>query len=84
MHDVRAESWMKEFFVIVIYSKKSKKIVWIYRHVPLPGKNKKLPYVFLGDEAFPLTQNIIKPYSGPHPPGSKQKIFTIALIDPEK
>lgn len=27
-----------------------------------PGK--KVPYVFVADEAFPLTNNIMKPYSG--------------------
>lgn len=45
----------------------------------LPGKNKKIPFVYLGDEAFPLTQNIMKPYSGLHPSGSKQRIFNYRI-----
>lgn len=30
---------------------------------PLPGRNKLQPYVFVADDAFPLTQNICKPYT---------------------
>jgi len=48
-------------------------------HSTLPGKSKKIPYVFLGDEAFPLTQNLMKPYSGLHPVGSRQRIFNYRL-----
>lgn len=29
----------------------------------LPGSNDKVPYVFIGDEAFPLMENLMKPYS---------------------
>lgn len=29
----------------------------------LPGTNDKVPYVFIGDEAFPLMENLMKPYS---------------------
>lgn len=29
---------------------------------PLPGENQKFPYYFIGDEAFPLTTNLITPY----------------------
>nr|XP_022900758.1 protein ALP1-like [Onthophagus taurus]XP_022900759.1 protein ALP1-like [Onthophagus taurus] len=29
----------------------------------LPGMEEKVPYVFIGDEAFPLMENLMKPYS---------------------
>jgi hypothetical protein len=28
----------------------------------LPGRNKFVPYVFIADDAFPLKENIMKPY----------------------
>lgn len=31
---------------------------------PLPGMNKNVPHVFLGDEAFSLSQHVLRPYSG--------------------
>lgn len=35
---------------------------------PLPG-TVELPYVFVGDEAFPLRNNMLWPYPGKHLPG---------------
>jgi len=37
---------------------------------PLPGRNIPIPYVFIGDKAFPLGENLMKPYSGIQPKGS--------------
>lgn len=34
----------------------------IPRENELPGTNELLPYVFIGDEAFPLMNNLMKPY----------------------
>jgi hypothetical protein len=30
----------------------------------LPNSDQKVPYVFIGDEAYPLKENLMKPYSG--------------------
>lgn len=45
----------------------------------LPGRQKLCPYVILGDEAFALHQNIMKPYAGVHPKGSMERIFNYRL-----
>jgi len=46
---------------------------------PLPGSNKDTPYVFLGDGAFALDTNLMKPYPGNHTSGSPQRIFNQTL-----
>lgn len=45
----------------------------------LPGRNKLSPYVFVADDAFPLSPCILKPYSGHRDKGSKNKIFIYHL-----
>ena len=32
------------------------------QNTPLPGQSKPLPFVMVADEAFPLKENIMKPY----------------------
>ena len=39
----------------------------------------KIPYFFLGDEAFALTNSLMKPFSGLYPKGSLQRIFNFRL-----
>lgn len=46
---------------------------------PLPGREKPMPYVFVGDEAFPLLENIMKPYSGHHDRGSNKRVYNYRL-----
>lgn len=47
---------------------------------PLQGRNKTLPHFILGDSAFPLLENVIKPYPGQtHAKGSKERIFNYRL-----
>lgn len=41
----------------------------------LPGRTTTSPYVFLGDDAFPLTENIMKPFPGNYDYGTKERIF---------
>lgn len=45
----------------------------------LPDRNEDVPFVFVADEAFALSENIMKPYSGLHPKGSKERIFNYRL-----
>jgi len=42
---------------------------------PLPQRTMNVPYVIVADEAFALTGNIMKPFSGTHPTKSKERIF---------
>lgn len=42
---------------------------------PLPGQQAPMPYVFVADDAFPLSSRIMKPYPGTHKKGSKQRIY---------
>lgn len=46
---------------------------------PLPGREKPMPYVFVGDAAFPLLENIMKPYSGHHDRGSSKRVYNYCL-----
>ncbi|VEN55083.1 unnamed protein product [Callosobruchus maculatus] len=41
--------------------------------------NKNMPFVFLADEAFALTNRIMKPYSGMHEKGTCQRKFNYRL-----
>ncbi|KAJ8885518.1 hypothetical protein PR048_011716 [Dryococelus australis] len=42
---------------------------------PLRQMHKDFPYIFEADEAFPLTETIMKPYAGVHPKGLSERIF---------
>ena len=47
---------------------------------PLPGQNAASPYVFIGDEAFPLTTNLMRPYPKARVTGSyENKVFNYRL-----
>lgn len=45
----------------------------------LPGRTEKVPYVFIGDDAFPLQNNLLKPFPGIQENGSKERIFNYRL-----
>nr|XP_034194607.1 uncharacterized protein LOC117610879 [Osmia lignaria] len=45
----------------------------------LPNRTKEIPYVFIGDEAFALTENLIKPFSGTYNKKSAERIFNYRL-----
>ncbi|XP_072390912.1 WD repeat-containing protein 3 isoform X2 [Diabrotica undecimpunctata] len=41
----------------------------------LPKSDVKSPFIFVADDAFPLSTNIMKPYAGLHPKGSSERVF---------
>lgn len=45
----------------------------------LPNRQKKVPFVFVADDAFPLQQHIMKPYCGTQEKGSAKRIFNYRL-----
>ncbi|XP_046141432.1 uncharacterized protein LOC123987741 [Osmia bicornis bicornis] len=45
----------------------------------LPNRTKEITYVFIGDEAFALTENLIKPFSGTYNKKSAERIFNYRL-----
>nr|XP_022911203.1 uncharacterized protein LOC111422238 [Onthophagus taurus] len=45
----------------------------------LPGRHVEVPFVFVGDDAFPLSCNIMKPFPGLQDKGSKTRIFNYRL-----
>ncbi|XP_046661985.1 protein ALP1-like [Homalodisca vitripennis] len=46
---------------------------------PLPGRTDKTPYVFVADDAFPLSKHIMKPYPGIQKKDSKERVFNYRL-----
>lgn len=46
---------------------------------PITQGGTEMPYVIVGDSAFALTENIMKPYPGIHERGSKKRIFNYRL-----
>ncbi|XP_050309171.1 uncharacterized protein LOC126745385 [Anthonomus grandis grandis] len=46
---------------------------------PLPGRTKAVPFVFLGDDAFLLSPNLLKPYPGTQKKGSSKRILNYRL-----
>lgn len=46
---------------------------------PLPGRNKKIPYCIIGDDAFALNHNLMKPYPRAKKLSVKQNIFNYRL-----
>lgn len=45
----------------------------------LPGTNKKLPHFFVGDEAFPLRTDLMRPYSKKGIKSDRERIFNYRL-----
>ncbi|XP_047517486.1 protein ANTAGONIST OF LIKE HETEROCHROMATIN PROTEIN 1-like [Pieris napi] len=49
------------------------------RPEPITQGGTEMPYVIVGDSAFALTENIMKPYPGIHERGNKKRIFNYRL-----
>lgn len=45
----------------------------------LSDREKKVPYVFIPDDAFPLRENIMKPYSGLQQKGSIKRSYNYRI-----
>jgi hypothetical protein len=58
-----------------LYKKLETKTLCLPRRVPSNGREKSVPCVFIGDETFPLGENLMKVYPGQHPRGSKERLF---------
>lgn len=67
------------FASTTLYSKMIRKELSLPPKEPLPGRQQSMPYVFLGDDAFPLSNTLLKPYSGNHAKGSIERIFNYRL-----
>lgn len=46
----------------------------------MPRRDIKILYVFLSDEAFALTENFMKPFSGTHSKGSTVRVFNLVEL----
>lgn len=62
-----------------LYKNMEKKKLNLPMPSTLPNLTIEVPYVFVGDQAFALSENIMKPYSGIHPKGSSERIFNYRL-----
>jgi hypothetical protein len=78
--DVRGEFLTVVFLRTLNYIKKLEtKTLRLPQPVPLNGREKSVPYFFIGDEAFPLSENLMKVYPGQHPKGSKEQNFNYRI-----
>jgi len=51
-----------------LYKKLETNTLCLPQPVPLNGREKSVPFFFfIGDEAFPLSENLMKVYPGQHP-----------------
>lgn len=62
-----------------LYKKLEKNNLGFPEDSMLCGLNKIMPYVFVADEAFPLTNRIMKPFSGMHGKGTIERVFNFRL-----
>jgi hypothetical protein len=46
---------------------------------PFKWERKKCSVLFIGDEAFPISENLVKFYLGQHSRGSKERIFSYRI-----
>jgi hypothetical protein len=51
---------------------------------PLPRTERRMPFVFLGDDAYPLSYNLMKPYPAGCPANTKEYYFNARLLRARK
>jgi len=73
--DVREEFLTGVFRNTELYKKLEAKTLCLPQPLPLNGREKSVPYFFIGDEASPLSENLMTVYPGQHPKASKERIF---------
>lgn len=56
-----------------------KQVKFIALPEQLPGRSMSIPYFIAGDGAFPLGENLMKPYSGNYTKGTPQRMFNYRL-----
>lgn len=67
----------------VFFSKLQKKELSIPDDIEVPNTNIIAPYIFIGDEAFPLLTNIQRPYPGKQLINDEKKRYsTIGFHEP--
>jgi len=63
-----------------LYKKNRNKNLMSFSAGPSKREIKKCSILFfIGDEAFPLSENLMKVYPGQHPKGSKERIFNYRI-----
>lgn len=80
--DVGAQGRMNDAGVFAstsLYRKMMRDELFLPQSEPLPGRQKCVPYVMVGDDAFPLSTTILKPFPGIHDKGSIERIFNYRL-----
>jgi hypothetical protein len=62
-----------------LHKKLEAKTLCLPQPVPLNGAEKIVPFFFIRDEVFPLSENLMKVYPGQHPKGSKERNFNYRI-----
>lgn len=62
-----------------LFEELDRKLLNLPPNNPLPLQEKPLSYVFVADDAFSLTVNMMKPYPGVYDKGTKQRVFNYRL-----
>ena len=63
----------------ILYQKIEENKLMLPTNQPLPSKTLPIPYVIVADDAFALSQNLMKPYPGTYDKGSAERVFNYRL-----
>lgn len=62
-----------------LYKKLEQNLLCFPQAEPLKGRQTDVPYFFIGDEAFALSENLMKPFPGMHSKGSLKRVYNYRL-----